>query len=239
MTKRRIWLEPKFLGAIVAVTSAVWLFLAVAEEAVEGGTRAIDSALLLALRTAGDPADPLGPRWFEELARDITALGSVGVLSLVVTSTAVFLFLARRVRTALFVVAATGGGAIAATLLKEVFDRPRPDLVAHGTYVASASFPSGHAMISAVVYLTLGALVARLVPGRILKLYVMAVATVLAGLIGASRVYLGVHWPTDVLAGWAAGAAWAIGCWSAAQMANLRTAGGRGEENSTAPGPDA
>jgi undecaprenyl-diphosphatase len=99
------------------------------------------------------------------------------------------------------------------SLLKLGFDRPRPDLVAHGAQVYSASFPSGHALMSAVAYLTLGALLARVQKGRRLKLYVLAVAVTLTFLIGVSRVYLGVHWPTDVLAGWCIGSAWALTCW--------------------------
>jgi undecaprenyl-diphosphatase len=217
----RNWLEPRILGVILAATSALWVFIEVAEEVVEGDTHAIDAAILLSLRAVGDPADPLGPRWLEEFARDVTALGSPGVLALLVLVTIVFLLLAGRYRTSLFLLAATTSGAIASALLKQSFARPRPDLVPHEVYVSTASFPSGHAMISAVVYLTLGALVARLVPRRRLKLYVLSVAALLTGLIGMSRVYLGVHWPSDVLAGWAAGAAWALGCWVAAQTVHL------------------
>ncbi len=217
MTKIRHWLEPRLLGVILASALALWVFIEVAEEVVEGEAHSVDAAILLALRTGGDLADPLGPRWLEEFARDITALGSPGVLAMLVAAVAVFLALAGRLRTSLFLLLATASGALATALLKQGFHRPRPDLVPHATYVVSASFPSAHAMVSAVVYLTLGALIARMVPQRRLKLYVIAVAALLAGLIGISRVYLGVHWPTDVLAGWAAGAAWALACWVAAQ----------------------
>lgn len=220
MPMLRNWLEPRILGAIAAATSALWLFFEVAEEVAEGGTRRIDTAILMAFRSPGDPANPLGPEWLREFVRDISGLGSPGVLGLLVAATAVFLLLSGKHRTALFVLAATLGGALVSSLLKEDFGRPRPDLVPHGSFVYSASFPSGHAMISAVVYLTLGALVARVVPGRWLKRYVMIVASLLTGLIGISRVYLGVHWPSDVLAGWAVGAAWALGCWVAAQVVN-------------------
>jgi len=221
MRMLRNWLEPRILGAIAAATSILWLFIELAEEVVEGGTRRVDTAILMAFRSPIDPANPLGPDWLRELVRDISGLGSLGVLGLFVAATAVFLLLSGKYRTALYVLAAALGGTLVSSLLKEGFGRPRPDLVPHGTFVYSASFPSGHAMISAVVYLTLGALVAQLVPGRWLKLYVMAVASILTGLIGVSRVYLGVHWPSDVLAGWAVGAAWALGCWVVAQVVDI------------------
>lgn len=219
------WREPRILAAGAGACAAAWLFIELAEEVVEGEVRAVDAHLLMLLRNPSDPANPLGPRWLELMARDITALGSLGVLGLMVLAAAGFLALAGRRRTALFVLAATGGGALASTLLKALFARPRPDIVPHETYVASASFPSGHAMVSAVVYLTLGALIARLAPEPRLKAYILAVAVLLAGLIGISRVYLGVHWPSDVLAGWAAGAAWALACGAVAQ--GLRLSEGR------------
>ena len=217
----RRWLELRFLGGVLAAASAMWLFIEVAEEVVEGDARAIDTAILMFFRTPADPADPVGPRWLEDLARDLTALGSPVVLGIIVGVTCLFLLLAGRHRTSLFVLGATASGGIASTLLKLSFNRPRPDLVPHTLYVSSASFPSGHAMISALVYLTLGALVARLVRGRRLKLYVLSVAVLLSGLVGLTRVYLGVHWPSDVVGGWAAGAAWALGWWAAAQLIHL------------------
>lgn len=217
----RNWLEPRILVAIVTATSVLWLFIEVAEAVLANHTKEIDTAILLAFRSPANPADPLGPPWVEEMVRDISALGSFAVLGLIVGATALFLLLSGRHRTAFFVLVATLGGALASTLLKQGFARPRPDLVPYGTQVFTASFPSGHAMASAVVYLTLGTLIARLVPGRGLKLYVMAVAAVLSGLIGISRIYLGVHWPSDVLAGWAAGAAWALGCWVVAELVRL------------------
>lgn len=213
MKRLRGWLEPRILGLGALIAAALWLFIEVAGEVIEGDTEAVDTAILLALRRLGDAAHPLGPSWLEAAMRDITALGSPTVLGLIVAAVAVFLLLAGRLRAALLVLLATGGGGLGSMMLKRFFDRPRPDLFTHGDFVVSASFPSGHAMISAVVYLTLGALVARLLPSRRLKAYVMVVALLLPGLVGISRVYLGVHWPTDVLAGWAAGAAWALGCW--------------------------
>ncbi len=135
----------------------------------------------------------------------------------------VFLVLARHVRMALFVLASIISGMILAAVLKNLFERDRPALVppmigAHDLYVATSSFPSGHAMMSAIVYLTLGALLARLADNLHLKIYVLGVALTVAMLVGLSRIYLGVHWPSDVAAGWAIGAAWALGWWVAAQL---------------------
>jgi undecaprenyl-diphosphatase len=124
--------------------------------------------------------------------------------------------LARKRGAALLVLASVGGGALLSTLLKLSFERPRPDLVPHAVAVYTASFPSGHAMLSAVTYLTLGTLLARIQPRRRLRAYIVAVAVLLTLLVGTSRVYLGVHWPTDVLAGWCLGAAWAMLCWAVA-----------------------
>jgi undecaprenyl-diphosphatase len=208
--KLRIWPTFRFLALTAAATAFLAFFIKVAEEVAEGDTHAIDRWLLMQLRDAGDATDPLGPVWFEDFVRDITALGSPAVLGLFVLITFFFLFLAGQKRLSWFVLAATVSGTLAVTILKEGFDRPRPDLGPGGIHVYTASFPSGHAMVSAVVYLTLGALIARVVPGVRLKLYVIAIALLLSGLVGLSRVYLGVHWPSDVLAGWAAGAAWAL-----------------------------
>lgn len=216
------WLEPRILALVVAATSALWAFIEVADEVVEGEAHAVDSTILAMLGVTGDTGAPLGPPWLQAAARDVTALGSFTVLGLVVLAVGVFLVLARKPRSAAFVVVATVSGALASSLLKYLFSRPRPDLFPHGDYVVSASFPSGHAMISALVYLTLGALLARIVPRRRLKLYVMMVALTLTLLIGMSRVYLGVHWPTDVLAGWAAGAGWALVWWGLAERVGTR-----------------
>lgn len=208
----------RLLALTVAATSSLALFIEIAEEVVEGDTHTIDRWILMQLRNAGNPGDPIGPRWFEDFVRDITAIGSPAVLGLFVLITFFFLFLAGQKRLSLFVLAATAGGGLTVTMLKQGFDRPRPNLSPDGVYVYTASFPSGHAMVSALVYLTLGALIARLVPGAGLKLYVITTAFILSGLVGLSRVYLGVHWPSDVLAGWAAGAAWALGGGAIAQF---------------------
>jgi len=214
---RRRWMEPRVLGAIFVAALALWAFVEIADEMLEGETHAVDTAILTWFRSAADLSDPIGPRWLEEAMRDITALGGTSVLVLIVLAAVGLLLLRRAWGDAMFVLVATIGGTLVSTLLKNSFDRPRPDLVPHGAYVYTASFPSGHAMLSAVVYLTLAALLVRLVQGKRAKAYLLAVATLLCVLIGTSRVYLGVHWPSDVLAGWVVGAAWALGCWSVAQ----------------------
>jgi undecaprenyl-diphosphatase len=211
------WLEPKILSSIVVASLALWFFVEVAENVIEGDTRYFDTEILIALHSTGFS----NRDWFIELVRDISGLGSIGVLGLLVFASIIFLVISNRSKTALFVTLATLSGAILSTLLKLGFDRPRPDLIPHLTHTYSTSFPSGHAMVSAVVYLTLGTLLARVVSGVWSRIYVMAVAFILTGFIGLSRLYLGVHWPSDVLAGWTAGAVWALLWWTIANIINL------------------
>jgi undecaprenyl-diphosphatase len=205
------------LLAIVLVAGGVWLFAEVADEVTEGETRQIDEAILLAMRNPADPSDPLGPRWLEEMQRDYTALGGVGVLSLLTLTVSAFLALHGKGRAAALVLIAVAGALLLSTLLKSGFQRPRPELVPHGSHVYTSSFPSGHSMMSATTYLTLGALLARVQPRRRLKILLLGFAVLLTLIVGCSRVYLGVHWPTDVLAGWTAGGVWALICWLVAR----------------------
>lgn len=191
----------------------IWIFVELADEVMEGETRSVDEFLLLSLRNPQDTTDPVGPAWLEEMGRDFTALGGTGVLTLIALAVVGYLLLSRRFRASLFVAAAVTGGILLSTLLKMGFDRPRPELVTHESFVYTASFPSGHSMMSAITYLTLAALLARVHTQAELKAYLLIIAVLLTMLVGISRVYLGVHWPTDVLAGWAAGAAWAALCW--------------------------
>lgn len=221
------WLRKYELGVLIGVlvvVSATWGFIELADEVFEHDTRAFDRWMLLALREPGHPETPIGPPWLREVARDVTALGSVVVLALVIAVVTGFLVLWPRWAAAAFVLSATLGGWLLGSLLKLAFARPRPTVVPHLAQVHSYSFPSGHSMMSAVVYLTLTALVARLVGPYRLKVYVLAVALMLTALIGASRVYLGVHYPTDVLAGWIAGLAWSSACWLAAHFLRRRGA---------------
>lgn len=209
------------LGTIVAlllVAAAAWVFLEVADDVMEGETREFDERVLLAFRTAGDRADPVGAVWVEELARDVTGLGSVVVLAFLSLATAGFLLLHRKRHLAAYLVLAVATGTAGSSLLKMGFDRPRPDVVTHSHAVYTSSFPSGHSMMSAVVFLTLGVLLATTLEKRVMQIYVLVLAVLATVAVGISRVYLGVHWPTDVLAGWAAGCGWAFLCWAIADV---------------------
>jgi undecaprenyl-diphosphatase len=173
----------------------------------------LDREILLALRTRGDLTDPIGPDWLQRAATDITSLGSHAVLILLVATVAGFLLTKGRRAATLLLLAGSGGAMLLSWGLKALFARARPDVVEHLVGVYSPSFPSGHALLSASIYLTLGALLAREFPQAAPRRYCMTVAVTLTLLIGLSRIYLGVHWPSDVLAGWCIGAVWAWGCW--------------------------
>lgn len=212
------------LPVLAAMTGALLVFARVLEEVLEGDTAIVDRAILLALRDPADRTVLLGPSWLGEAARDLTALGGTTVLLLVTAAVVGFLLIIGKRGNAALVAVATGGGALLGAALKDVIGRTRPDVVPHAVLVQSASFPSGHAMLSAVTYLTIAALLVPLVPGRGAKAFVIAVAVGAVLLIGASRVFLGVHWPTDVLAGWCAGSAWAMLCWLVARGLRRRGA---------------
>lgn len=222
--------------ALLILVLGVFAFIGIADEVLEGDTLRFDRWLLLALRAPADPGDPLGPAWVEEMFRDFTALGGIGVLSLLTLTSAGYLWLQGFRRIAGFVLAAILGGLLLSLALKAGFDRPRPELVSHGSLVYTSSFPSGHSMLAAVVYLTGGALLAVVHESRRVRVYLIGCAVVATMLVGVSRVYLGVHWPSDVLAGWAAGAAWAAVCWLLAQSLQER---GRIEPGSGGSGADA
>jgi len=208
--------ELSALAALALCAGGLWGFVELAEQVLENKRHAFDESLLLLLRQ-GDPADPIGPAWVERAVRDITALGGYTIIIAITLVAIGYLAIVRQWSSVILIVVSLAGGAFLNNVLKYWFDRPRPDLVAHLVDVHTLSFPSGHAMLSAITYLTLGALIARVQPQRRLKVYVLAIGVALTLLIGASRVYLGVHWPTDVLAGWCLGAAWAIACWLAAR----------------------
>lgn len=199
--------------ALSAAAAGVLAFLLIGGMVLNGGFRELDEAMLLALRNPSDLSDPIGPLWFEEVVRDMTALGSTAVLTLLVIAVSGFLYLTGRTRKAVGVIVWSVAGTVLSHVSKLGFARPRPELVPHAAEVFTPSFPSGHAMLSAVIYLTLGAMIAAAQDERRTKFYVLAFAVMLTLLVGMSRVYLGVHWPSDVLAGWTLGAAWACLGW--------------------------
>jgi undecaprenyl-diphosphatase len=217
------------------IVGGVWGFVHIADEVIEGDTQHFDEWAVRALRMPdpdappGAPKVPIGPRWMREVGRDMTALGGVAVMLLVTAGVVGYLLMIRKYRAMWLVIIATFGGLVLSSILKAAFDRPRPD-VEHYSYVVTSSFPSGHSMMSAVVYLTLGSLLTRLVPDWHVKIYLILVAILLTMLVGLSRIYMGVHYPTDVLAGWTAGLVWAMLCWLFARYLQIRGAVERDKE---------
>jgi undecaprenyl-diphosphatase len=207
------------LGACVLL----FVFILFAGEVMEGDTQALDLRILRALRKADDPSKPIGPAWIEFALLDLTALGGPTVLGLVTFAVMGFLVLQARYRTALVILITASSGELVNHAMKDFFMRPRPTVVPHLRDVVSTSFPSGHAMESAIIYLTLGAMLMRVAESRLTKVYCLAVALVLTFLVGVSRVYLGVHYPTDVVGGWILGFVWASICWLVAQRFEANT----------------
>lgn len=205
--------EPLLLLISLTVVAGTWGFIELADEVIEGDTQAFDRWAVQAMRDPSDLSKPIGPAWLAEAGRDVTGLGGVAVLVLITTAVAGFLTIARGYRTLLLLVVTTSSGIVASLALKHLFDRPRPDFVPHLSNVYTSSFPSGHSMMSAVVYMTLAAIIAATTRRRSLKIYVFVIAFILTGVVGVSRIYMGVHYPTDVMAGWTAGIVWALAIW--------------------------
>ena len=200
--------------SIIGIAATGFVLLALfflADRVVQGSSFAFDRRLLLALR--GADGAPVESEKFTSMVRDITALGSTTVLTLVVAFVALLLASAGRWRTGVLVATACASGSWANALFKQGIARTRPDLVPHLMAETSNSFPSGHAANSAIVYLTLATLAWPLLRQPAARAFAMTAAALLVVAIGVSRVYLGVHWPSDVLAGWLFGALWAIGWW--------------------------
>lgn len=201
--------------AALAVLAAGLLGFAEVLDLIEDGPHRFDEAVLETLRRPGAPDQPIGPPWLTLAMREVTALGSIPVLGLLTLMALGYLVLNRRWRAVGLLLLSLPGGLLVNTVLKLGFGRPRPELVPQLMDVQTASFPSGHAMLSVIGFLTLGALLATGMERRRHRAYILTMAVLLALLVGGSRVWLGVHWPTDVLAGWCLGAAWAMGCWLA------------------------
>ena len=202
--------EFSLLLTLVLLLGGIWLFLLLANAAVSVDPHRLDRDILLALREPGDPDNPLGPEWVQTAMRDLTALGGTAVLLILTAGVLGYFVLRREYHLAALLLLTVAGGGLLSNSLKYAFDRPRPELVPALTFYLAPSFPSGHSTLAAATYLTLGSLIARAQRDRRLKVYTILLATLLALLVGFSRVYLGVHWPSDVLGGWLLGALWAM-----------------------------
>ncbi|WP_421995953.1 phosphatase PAP2 family protein [Roseococcus sp.] len=213
VARRLLHGEVVLVVALLALAVMLLAFVSLADEVIEGDMAGFDHAVVMFFRHGSDLAQPIGPAWLPEMVRDVTALGSFAVLGLVLAVSLAYLLMVGQRRIALFMAASVLGGTLVSTLLKQGFDRPRPDYP-QMAQVFTASFPSGHALLSAVTYLTIGIILARVAGERHHRVFFVAVAVMLTLLIGASRVYLGLHYASDVLAGWSIGAAWATLCWS-------------------------
>jgi len=214
--------EAVVLLAALGIMLSLTVFAKTAAEMREGDLQDFDDGVLRMLRSPDDPSVPIGPTWLIQAAIDVTALGGTTVLALFLTIVVGYLALESRYDAVVVVVIATAGGGLLGEALKWWFARARPQIVPHLVNVGSASFPSGHSMLALVTYLTLGALLARFVQRRRTRTYCITVSLLLSLLVGLSRVYLGVHYPTDVLAGWSVGLAWALLCWLVARYLQYR-----------------
>lgn len=210
------WSRFVILSVALAFSISLWIFGEMVVHALAGDFLIQEEAILRAFRQPDNPAQPIGPHWIEIAARVATAMGGATVLTLVTVSVVLFELLSGRKRNAVILLIAAIGGLALSTGLKELFDRPRPTVVPALMLETSASFPSGHTMLSSVIYLTLGSLVSRSLQRKSAKLFVVGLAMFLTFVTGISRLYLGVHYPSDVLAGWTAGTAWALLCWTVA-----------------------
>ena len=211
------WLLVGLSGCILVLA-----FLKLSSAVMEGETLAFDKQIVQTFRKADDPSRPIGPAWVESALVDITAIGGPTVLTLVVLAVIGFLVLQRRYHSAVAILLTAASGEILNAAMKSMFLRPRPSVVPHLRAAFETSFPSGHAMQSAIIYLTLGAMLMRLSDRPVTKIYCCTVAMLATFLVGLSRVYLGVHYPTDVLAGWIVGLLWASLCWLIAQHYEVR-----------------
>lgn len=211
----------RFYGGLGVVAALLTAFAFVADDVMEGETQAFDNAVLLAFRVPGHPETPIGPHWLVEAIRDVTALGSFSVLGALVAIVVVYLLLVNQRGKAVLILGSVISGTIVSTVLKYLFDRPRPDLTGVAE-VFTSSFPSGHALVSAVTFLTIGAILAAATKIHRLRIFYVVTAILLTLIVGSSRVYLGVHYPTDVIAGWSLGAAWALGAFIVARLLRHR-----------------
>ena len=214
--------ELPVLVALFVLAGSTWLFITLVDEVREGDTQRFDQWVVDSLRAPGSAHRPRGPRWLVQAGHDITALGSSAVLTVVTIAAAGYLLLRRKQHAMVLMLLVVITGVVLSNGLKFYFARERPPGASDVIDVLTYSFPSGHSMLSAIVYLALGMMLARMEERRVIRYYFIGLAVLLTLLVGASRVYLGVHYPTDVLGGWTAGLAWAIVWWLIARRLQNR-----------------
>ncbi|HSX60455.1 MAG TPA: phosphatase PAP2 family protein [Tahibacter sp.] len=194
---------------VIGIAAAALLAFAVSSLFADGGAHTIDRQLMLLLRDAS-AKDPIGPNWFEDVMRDMTGLGGIGVVVGASLLLAGYLWLQQRRRDVAILAFSVAGAQVVSAVAKLLVSRPRPDLVSHEAEIYSASFPSGHTLMATVAWVTFAMLLAADFESRRVRDYLLLVAWIVAAAVGCSRIYLGVHWPSDVLAGWAVGALWMV-----------------------------
>jgi undecaprenyl-diphosphatase len=219
-TRSPLWLkrtltapEAKALAIVAIVAAGVWALLSLGGEVREGETGAFDSRIILALRVAGHPHTPVGPAWLGDVMRDVTALGGTTMVVLATSLAVAALVFHHHWRRGLVLALVMVFAQTCDELLKGFYGRVRPDFAPVGAYVYAQSFPSGHSTASAALWLSLAMIAASFESRRRAKVAWFAFAGIVILGVGASRVYLGVHWPTDVVAGWMLGACWALAGW--------------------------
>jgi undecaprenyl-diphosphatase len=198
--------------SFVAVAVLILCFIVLADLIGKGTFAALDRRMVRAMREPPDRREPIGPAWLQSAARDVTALGSIVVIALLTCIVAGYFFFTSRFGTGCLMTMAVFGGLALNSALKRGYARRRPDFVSHAVEVLTPSFPSGHAALSSTAYLTLGALLDQSYSSLPMNIYFTSAALFLTLIIGISRVYLGVHYPTDVVGGWLLGGSWAIVC---------------------------
>ena len=236
---RPVALRPRRVSAPVGwfLAAAAFLF-GISTAQFFSDSHGLDRILLIGLPPPFDKRDD-APERLLELAHHISALGSPEIVALISMVVFGFLLLAGRIRPALFLLVSVMGGTGFAYVLKMVFGSFRPHHSTGSNFeMLNTSFPSGHAMLAAIIYLTLAALIADAVPPArrpLLALYALCVAFAITLAVGASRVYLAVHWPSDVVAGWAVGASWIVLCWLL--WGWLENLSGKAVDANSAPNP--